>query len=123
MVIPQKEEPVFACMDDSTMRLCDTRHIIARMVASLNPNDIEVINAMGAYSGPKVLVIKMIAVSPGNPTSEKSGERNPDISANQPEYSSNLTNKEMGNIIFNSQIQVLADLGNAFLIHNQILSK
>jgi len=64
----------------------------------------------------------MIAVSPGNPTSEKSGERNPDISANQPEYSSNLTNKEMGNIIFNSQIQVLADLGNAFLIHNQILS-
>ncbi len=71
MVIPQKEEPVFACMDDSTMRLCDTGTLLQGWSPLLIPDDIEVINAMGAYKRPKVLVIKMIAVSPGNPTSEK----------------------------------------------------
>jgi len=75
IVIPQNEEPVFACMDDSTIKLCEIRHISAKIVASRISNDMDVINAIGAYKGQKTLVIKTIAVSPGNPINEKTGSR------------------------------------------------
>ena len=48
LVTPQKEEPVFACTDDSTTRLWEVRHIKARIVASRVVSDIEVIKAIGA---------------------------------------------------------------------------
>ena len=72
-VISQKEDPVFACTDDSTIRLWEVRHINANIVASRTPKDIEVIKAIGAYNGENILVIKTMAVSPGRPTNENTG--------------------------------------------------
>ena len=62
-VISQKEDPVFACTEDSTIRLWEVRHINANIVASRTPKDIEVIKAIGAYNGENILVIKTMAVS------------------------------------------------------------
>ena len=72
-VISQKEDPVFACTEDSTIRLWEVRHINANIVASRTPKDIEVIKAIGAYNGENILVIKTMAVSPGRPTNENTG--------------------------------------------------
>ena len=78
-VISQKEDPVFACTEDSTIRLWEVRHINANIVASRTPKDIEVIKAIGAYNGENILVIKTMAVSPGRPTNENTGTNQSDI--------------------------------------------
>ena len=117
VVILQKEEPVLDWTDDSTIRLCEIRHINARIVASLTPKDIEVINAIGAYKGVNMLVRKIMAVSPGRPTNEKSGDKRTEILASKPEYCSNLTNNDIGKIIFNNQIQVFNAFGKALSTH------
>ncbi|OAV67439.1 hypothetical protein Barb4_02474 [Bacteroidales bacterium Barb4] len=73
--IPQNVEPVLPCMVDSTIRLCEVRHIRASMVASRKPSDVVAIKAMEVYSGQKQLVRKMTAVSAGKPIAEKTGDR------------------------------------------------
>jgi hypothetical protein len=78
-VISQKEDPVFACTEDSTIRLWEVRHINANIVASRTPKDIEVIKAIGAYNGENILVIKIMAVSPGRPTNENTGTNQSEI--------------------------------------------
>ena len=78
-VISQKEAPVFACTEDSTIRLWEVRHINANIVASRTPKDIEVIKAIGAYNGENILVIKTMAVSPGRPTNENTGTNQSEI--------------------------------------------
>ena len=78
-VISQKEDPVFACTEDSTIRLWEVRHINANIVASRTPKDIEVIKAIGAYNGENILVIKTMAVSPGSPTNENTGTNQSEI--------------------------------------------
>jgi hypothetical protein len=78
-VISQKEDPVFACTEDSTIRLWEVRHINANIVASRTPKDIEVIKAIGAYNGENILVIKTMAVSPGRPTNENTGTNQSEI--------------------------------------------
>jgi hypothetical protein len=78
-VIYQKEDPVFACTEDSTIRLWEVRHINANIVASRTPKDIEVIKAIGAYNGENILVIKTMAVSPGRPTNENTGTNQSEI--------------------------------------------
>ena len=77
--ISQKEDPVFACTEDYTIRLWEVRHINANIVASRTPKDIEVIKAIGAYNGENILVIKTMAVSPGRPTNENTGTNQSEI--------------------------------------------
>ena len=77
--ISHKEDPVYACTEDSTIRLWEVRHINANIVASRTPKDIEVIKAIGAYNGENILVIKTMAVSPGRPTNENTGTNQSEI--------------------------------------------
>ena len=68
------DEPVFFCMADSTNKLCEIRHIVARMVISRMLMDKDAMIAMGAYSVRKVLEMNTIAASPGSPTNENRGD-------------------------------------------------
>ena len=78
-VLSQKEAPVIACPEDSTIRLWEVRHINSNIVASRTPKDIEVIKAIGAYNGENILVIKTMAVYPGRPTNENTGTNQSEI--------------------------------------------
>lgn len=66
-------DPVFFWMAVSTIRLCETRHINARIVISRIVSDKVEIMAIGPYNGRKILDINTTADSPGNPISEKTG--------------------------------------------------
>jgi hypothetical protein len=71
--IIKKDEPVFFCIAVSTIKLCETKHIKARMVISRNDKGRVEIIAIGPYKGKKILEIKTIAASPGSPRIENTG--------------------------------------------------
>ena len=107
------DEPVFFCIAVSTKRLCEIRHISARIVISRISNGSVDIMAIGPYKGMKILVINTTADSPGKPIRENAGERNIAIWAIIPQYCRKLTIKLIGRIIFKSHQMVLPALGSA----------
>jgi hypothetical protein len=95
---------------------------MARMIISRISNDKVEIIAIGAYSERKILEIKTIADSPGKPIFEKMGVSNDAICSIKPQYSNRLTEKLMGNIIFNNHQIVFPAFGKAviMLVYNRL---